>query len=225
MKSSSVHPRSRRAALLAPLCLVLLANGGEAPPTDDAALILGATQARYEAVKDIRATFEQYARVASLGTTEISSGVVFVRRPGRMRWEYQEPDARIIALDGETLRIYSPEDAQMQIASLSQGAFSPTALDFLLGDGDLAETFTATRLPDGDDGAVRLKLLPREAARFEHLELWVAPETHQLRGSVLVDILGNRTEVRFRDLIENGGIAEKHFTIEVPVDTEVIDLR
>ena len=77
----------------------------------------------------------------------------------------------------------------------------------------------------GDDGALRLKLEPREEARFEHLELWVAPKTHQLRGSVLVDILGNRTEVRFSDLVENGGVADKHFTIEVPADTEVIDLR
>ncbi len=42
---------------------------------------------------------------------------------------------------------------------------------------------------------------------------------------MLVDILGNRTEVRFSDLVENGGVADEHFTIEVPADTEVIDLR
>jgi outer membrane lipoprotein carrier protein len=225
VRSSSGRPRSRRLAALVPLCAALLANGGETPPSDAAALILGATQARYDAVVDMRASFAQHATVASLGTTEISSGVVLVKRPGRMRWEYSVPEARVIALDGETLRIYIPEDKQLQIASVSQGAFSPTALDFLLGDGDLTETFRATQLPDGDDGTLRLKLDPLEDARFQHLELWVAPVTHQLRGSVLVDMLGNRTEVRFSNLVENKGVAEEHFTIEVPADTEVIDLR
>jgi outer membrane lipoprotein-sorting protein len=42
---------------------------------------------------------------------------------------------------------------------------------------------------------------------------------------VVVDLLGNRTAIRFTDLVENGGVAEEVFTIQVPTDTEVIDLR
>lgn len=225
MRSSSGLPRkSRTVAALGVASLLLVGNGGNGEKAG-ADLIVASVQARYESVRDLRAEFIQKSRIASLGREEEARGRVFVSRPGRMRWEYSEPEPRVIALDGDTVRLYTPSEAQLQIAPLQAGVFSPTALDFLLGDGDLLATFEASRLPDGEHGDVRLALRPREAARFTLLELHVAPETHKLRGSVVVDLLGNRTEVQFRDLVENGGIAEVSFTIEVPADTEIIDLR
>jgi outer membrane lipoprotein carrier protein len=142
-----------------------------------------------------------------------------------MRWEYETPVPRVITVDGETLRLYSPEDAQLQIASLASGAFSPTALDFLLGTGKLREQFAAERLPDGGDGSVHLRLHPRRESRFQFLELRVAPDRHALRSSVLLDLLGNRTEVRFEGLEENRGVPDERFTISIPEGTEVLDLR
>jgi outer membrane lipoprotein carrier protein len=208
---------------VAPIALLLVASSGS--PGDENAELLASVQARYDTVKDLSAVFVQKSTVASLGREETARGRVWVKRPGRMRWEYETPEPRVIAVDGETVRIWLPSDKQMQIAPLSAGAFSPTALGFLLGTGDLSETFDAERLDDGPEGQVRMRLRPREDARFSELELWVAPGTHQLRGSVLVDVLGNRTEVRFQDVSENEGLTEAHFTIEVPADTEVIDLR
>jgi outer membrane lipoprotein carrier protein len=208
---------------VAPLALALLASGSAVG--DESAELLASVQARYDTVSDLSAVFVQKSTVASLGREETARGRVWLKRPGRMRWEYETPELRVIAIDGETVRVWLPADKQMQIAPLSAGAFSPTALDFLLGSGDLAESFDAERLEDGPTGVVRIGLRPREDARFSELELWVAPDTHQLRGSVLVDVLGNRTEVRFEDVAENTGVTEEHFTIEVPADTEVIDLR
>ena len=233
MRSSFVRQKSSRTAV-ALLALTLIAGRGEADPesappenpsssTTDA--VLEATQVRYEAVRDIQAEFVQKSVIASLGREEVARGRVFVRRPGRMRWEYDSPEPRVIAIDGEALRIYTPADKQLQIASLATGAFSPTALDFLLGEGELRDTFSAEALPDAGDGLTRLKLTPKDDARFEHLELWVEADTHRLAGSVLVDVLGNRTEVRFNDVVENAGVAEERFTVEVPKGTDVIDLR
>ena len=222
MKSSYGRPTSSRfAALLS--AAVLLLGSGSAP--SDGAAILAATQARYDAVRDLSARFVQTSHIASLGRDEVARGRVWIKRPGRMRWEYESPEPRVITVDAGAVRMYAPGDAQLQIASTSSGAFSPTALDFLLGTGDLALEFEAERLPDGDGGGLRLRLLPRREARFQHLELLVAPDTPQLRSSVLVDVLGNRTEVRFEDLVENAGVEDDRFTIAVPDDTEVIDLR
>ena len=208
--------------MLLAAALLALGNGGA---EDAASALLASVQTRYEGVRDFEASFEQRARVASLGREDVASGHIWVKRPGRMRWEYAEPEPRVIASDGDTLRMYSPADRQLQIASLKASNFSPTALDFLLGEADLGEHFDAEQLPPSDDGTLRLSLRPRSDARFEKLELWLDPATHQLRGSLLIDVLGNRTELRFSELRENRGISDERFTVEVPDGTEVIDLR
>jgi outer membrane lipoprotein carrier protein len=202
--------------------LPLLLAGAEGGPTAE---ILDRLQARYDAIKDLRAEFVQTSLVASLGREDVSSGTVAVRRPGRMRWEYKAPESRVIVLDGETLQIYSPEDRQLQIAPVESGAVSPTALGFLLGDGVLRETLELVGITESTPDEVRLKLRPREDAGFEFLELWLNPASYQLRGSVVVDLFGNRTRVRFRAVAENVGIEEEVFSISVPEGTEVIDLR
>jgi len=199
------------------------ASSADAQSVDDT---LAVVQKRYATIRDISAEFEQEARVASLGRTDRTRGQVRIKRPGRMRWEYAPPEPRVITVDGENLRMYLPEEQQLQIASLnSAGAFPPTALEFLLGDGDLRASFTAERIAQERDGEIGLRLTPRQDASFDHLEIWVSAERYQLRESVVTDLFGNRTSVRFRDVQENRGIDEKLFEIEVPEGTEVFDLR
>jgi outer membrane lipoprotein carrier protein len=228
VRSSSVRSQrsnSQRAALLL-CCCALVAGAPEGDPEGVAAeALLAALQARYQAIADLRADFVQESLVASLGKRTTSSGTVAVKRPGRMRWEYREPERRVIVLDGEAIRIYSAPDEQLQIVPASAGSFSPTALSFLLGQGDLSKTFVAQRIDGQDRSELGMQLHPRADAAFELLEVWLDPETHQLRESVLVDLLGNRTLLRFSQIVENSGVDEHLFELEVPEGTEVIDLR
>jgi outer membrane lipoprotein carrier protein len=203
------------------LAAVLLGNG--AP--DRAQAVVDELQKRYASVRDMRAEFVQTSYVASLGREEVSRGQVVVKRPARMRWEYREPEPRVIVIDGDTLRIFSPVDRQLQIAPLEGGAFSPTALGFLLGDIDLTRVFDAKLIEGGRADRRGVELRPREDAVFESLRIWLDPETHQVRESVVLDLFGNRTEVRFENAAENVGVEEEIFTIEVPEDTDVVDLR
>jgi outer membrane lipoprotein carrier protein len=211
-----------RRRLAAVACGLIFLGGGS---DDPAAQILEKLQARYEAIKDFRADFVQTSLVASLGREEVTGGSVVVKRPGRMRWTYREPEPRVIVLDRETLRIYSPGDRQLQIASVASGAISPTALSFLLGDAVLGNIFDAVRITESKRDEMGLRLKPREDSGFEILELWLDPSSYQLRESLVVDLFGNRTLVRFQGVAENEGVAEEVFSITVPDDTEVIDLR
>ncbi len=202
--------------------LLLLLGGADG---DAASEVLDRLQARYAAIRDFRADFVQTSLVASLGREEVSSGSVVVQRPGRMRWKYEEPDPLEIVLDGDDLRIYNPGDRQLQIVPVASGAISPTALSFLLGDGALSKVFGARSITESKRAEIGLKLIPLEDSGFEYLELWLDPASYQLRESVLVDLFGNRTRVRFGAIEENAGVEEEVFSIRVPDDTEVIDLR
>ncbi len=204
------------------LCLcagLVLGNGAPDP------VLIDSVQDRYAEVKDLTAAFEQTAQIASIGKTESSKGQVKILRPGRMRWEYTAPEERVIALDGTTIRMYLPEDEQLQIAPLDAGSFPPTALDFLLGSGDLRSSFEGEELEPNARGERGLRLRPRRDASFEFLEIWVDPTSLQLRESIVLDLFGNRTAVRFDAMRENEGIEASAFEVQVPEGTDVIDLR
>ena len=222
MRSSSARPtRSSLRLLLAALALALSAADGDA----DAGKTLDSVQKRYDSVRDLRASFTQQSFAAALGKETEARGAVTVKRPGKMRWEYAQPDGRVIVLDEKAIRIWNPEDKQLQIAPLSGANVSPTALGFLMGQGVLRDTFTAELIaaPDRPERGVRLR--PKSDASFESLELWVDPKTFQLRESVVVDLFGNRTRVRFEGIVENEGVAASAFELEAPAGAEVLDLR
>jgi len=213
-------PRAR--LLSCGVCLLLLGGAGNGEPAKET---LDKLQARYDEIRDFRAEFVQTSLVASIGRKDVSSGTVVVQRPARMRWQYEKPEARVIVLDKDALRIYDSEAGQLQIAPIASGAISPTALSFLLGDGVLRKLFDAVRISESERPELGLMLRPLEDSGFESLELWLDPTSYQLQESVLVDLFGNRTRVRFRRIVENAGVGEEVFSIRVPDDTEVIDLR
>lgn len=221
MRSSSARPTSSARASLACLVLALVA----AEPADDAGVILDAVQKRYDAVRDLRADFEQTSWSAALGTETKSNGTVIVQRPGKMRWEYAAPDGRVIVLDKEAIRIWNPEEKQLQIAAISAGNVSPTALGFLLGQAVLRDTFTAEVIAEPARADRGLRLRPKSDGGFESLELWVDPKTYQMKESVVLDLFGNRTRVRFDDVRENAGAKSTEFELVSPEGAEVIDLR
>jgi outer membrane lipoprotein-sorting protein len=197
--------------------------GADAP--DDAAKTLAAVQKRYNAVHDLRASFVQKSFSPALDKETETHGTVVVQRPGKMRWEYAQPDARVIVLDGSAIRIWNPEEKQLQIAALSKSGVSPTALSFLMGQGSLSESFTASPLNEEGRSERGLMLKPKGDAGFESLALWLDPKTLQLRESVVVDLFGNRTRVRFDGIAENAGVPASSFDLPAPPGAEVIDLR
>ena len=221
MRYSSVRPTTSARVGLACLVLALVA----ADPGDEAGKALDAVQKRYDGVRDLRANFEQVSFSMGLGTETTLRGTVAVERPGKMRWEYAAPDGRVIVLDQSSIRIWNPDEKQLQIAPLSANNVSPTALGFLLGQSVLRETFTAELIAAPERAERGLRLRPRSDGGFELLELWVDPKTSELRESVVLDLFGNRTRLRLSELRENAGVAPGEFVFEPPEGAEVVDLR
>ncbi len=202
------------------LLLVLLLGG-----IDEIGALLDAFQARYETIHDFRTHFEQRSHVVSLDRTEVSSGTFLYQRPGRFRWEVEEPEQSVLVADGETLRMYDPGGGILQIAPMTEGGMSQTALGFLFGESDLRRSFDVELMAPTSKPGTRLRLTPLEDMSFERMEVRIDGETLRVSEVLIVDLLGNRTELAFSAFEENVGLKETEFTIRVPDDTEVIDLR
>jgi outer membrane lipoprotein carrier protein len=218
--------RSALALLLVPAVLVALhpvTTEAQGPTASDLARAL---QKKYDGVRDFSADFVHRYRGGVLRREAIERGTLLVKKPGRMRWEYQAPERKLFVSDGATLYSYIPEDRQVMVSVVPDDTSRSTPALFLAGRGSLTRDFdvTLTDVPSGVAADSRaLKLVPKTPqAEYESLVLAIDPATLTLRGLVAVDLQGGTSSFSFTNLKENIGLADRQFTFEIPRGVDVI---
>lgn len=184
-------------------------------------------QKRYESVSDLSASFVQTTHPVVFGGKagggQVSRGTVVFAKPGKMRWQYSEPEPSLVVSDGHTLWIHDPEHAEVQRMRVSEGYLSGAAIQFLIGEGDMRRDFAITGVACSDD-ASELELRPKTDVGFEKLRVVADRATGELRRTTIHDLLGNVTEVAFSDVRANQSPDDSLFRFEAPPGHEVIDL-
>lgn len=237
-----VNGRTTRQGLLVVLTIVLAGGAGagaagEAPPEEAASAcgpsraldVARRVQARYEAIHDLAADFEQTSHSVvlaggSIGDAVPLRGKVIFAKPGRMRWSYVEPEPSLVLSDGQTLWIYDVGARQASRLPVERGFLAGAALQFLLGDGKLTESFEISAESCSGD-TVKLDLMPRQPASYERLGLTADAGSGEIAETTIVDIFGNRTRIRFENMRVDLGPPDDVFRFEPPPGVEVIDLR
>jgi outer membrane lipoprotein carrier protein len=209
-----------RALLVA---LLLLPAGTAAPGEDPSSLARGLVEMiedRHAGTRDMVARFVQSYRSGLLGRELREEGVVSIKRQGRMRWEYREPEKKLFISDGERFYFYVPEDRQVIVQE--QDEQRSLAARLLFGQGGLLDEFEASMDEPFEEGVLRVRLVPRtESAELERAFIDVEP-SGRVRSILLEDLQGNRTRFLFEDVKENEGLADDLFRFEVPKGVEVI---
>jgi outer membrane lipoprotein carrier protein len=185
-------------------------------------------QSHYDGVRDLSADFTQTSQVASLGSgpgagAMQASGRVVFAKPGRMRWSYERPEPSLVLTDGRTLWTWDPGLGEAQHVAVGEGFLSGAAIQFLIGDGDVLESF-AVESDTCEGERVTLRLLPYDAASYEHLLLEVDPANGRVHATEVVDLFGNATRVAFSKIRVNTGPADDLFRFEPPKGARVIEV-
>ena len=66
-------------------------------------------QARYERTKDLQADFTQKTTIEGFERPITSSGKVYIKKPGRLRWNYLDPSVEDIHVNRDDIKVYVPE--------------------------------------------------------------------------------------------------------------------
>ena len=188
----------------------------------DVSKIVAGLQERYDSTADFTATFIQEIEVRALGRTLESRGTVAFKRPGRMRWEFLEPERQTIVTDGEVMWIYQAEQHQVLKTPFWAAFQSSTPISFLFGVGDLNEDFEPSLL-EADAEIWRLRLEPREGDDIGTLVVTVDRVTHDLHRVEVTDLLGNVTRLRFEDFRRDEGVPDDYFVFEIPEGADVVE--
>ena len=194
-----------------------------AAPTLDAGALVERIQEWLDGTRDMQARFEQTLTSGALGTGLEESGRMYLGRPGRMRWDYLEPEKKVALIDGDSTRLYLEEDQQLWEGRLESGSL----LAMLLADAQPLDTLFEAELLEtpepGDKSAYRLQLVPRtDPESFREIVLTLRPPRFAIDEVEVLDAAGNRMHYRFLDLRRNRGISASVFGFEPPPGTEIV---
>ena len=67
------------------------------------------------------------------GRKRLASGELYLRKPGKMRWEYSSPREKLFVSDGHEAWFYVPEDRQARKTEVKELDDLRSPLAFLLG--------------------------------------------------------------------------------------------
>lgn len=194
-----------------------------APSLEEA---VGALEQAQRRVTDLKAPFRQAAHNKALNQTIDARGTLYLKKPGRLRWEYQTPTPQEIVSDGIKLWIYTPELKQVNVTA-APAALAGPAGSFLQGLGQVREHFQARFLnpaqPTDADGLVVLDLTPkRPQSLLARLIVSVDPWSWLVRQAVVHDELGNTVTVRFGETVVNSGLSDSLFVFVPPPGVAVV---
>ena len=196
-----------------------------AAPPQSAEAVARAVQAKYDRVRDFSADFVHTYRGGVLPQTVTERGRLLVKKPGKMRWEYTDPERKLFVSDGRKLYSYIPQDKQVIVSGVPDEDHATTPALFLAGKGNLQRDFTVSYVTTEGvpAGSTVLKLSPRlTEPEYDWLVLAVDPQTLTIRALVTVDSQGGRSTFTFTNLKENLRIADKEFAFSIPRGVDVI---
>ncbi len=169
-------------------------KGGQPAPSLDE--VVKALETNYGRINDLKADFEQTAFNKSLNQSIPAQGTVYLKKGGKLRWEYAEPTPQQIVSDGKTVWIYTPALAQVNVGPAPEALAGPAG-SFLAGLGRVREHFGVRFLNPAE---------PRDRA-------------------VVYDQFENTVTMHFRKTAVNSGLADSLFTFVAPKGVATVPLR
>jgi outer membrane lipoprotein carrier protein len=208
---------------MAALCLALSIGAGAADRS--VADVAKAVDDHYNHLKSFTADFTESYKGA--GMTRDESGHLWLKKPGKMRWEYNQPRPKLFVSDGETAYFYVPGDQQARRAPVKKIDDLRSPLRYLLGKTKLQKEFEgldfAAKIAPLAAGDVVLHGQPKSMAdRIDDVVLEISPANRIVR--ILVEEAdGSTTEFRFANFAEDAPVEDARFRFVPPPGVQVIE--
>lgn len=188
---------------------------------------IDALQRKYSQVRDLKMDFIQSYK-SPRRPVKTETGVLFLRRPGLMRWEYKTPAEKLFVSNGKTVYFYLPQERQVQKTKVKESRDQRIPFLFLLGKGNLKKDFSKVEWATDDkpffQGNRVLYAYPKKNIdEFAKILMEFSPRSYQLQRVTVFDIDGSTSEFVFTNVQENIGTSARIFEFKVPPNTELLE--
>lgn len=186
--------------------------------------LLESVEARYNGASTLQVTFEETYAAAGRGR-QTEAGNLYLRKPGRMRWEYRTPAGKLFVSDGKQVYFYNPTTNRAEKTKLRETEDMRAPLAFLLGKLDFDKDFTKFQLKNENNEAIITAVPRSDKLPYKQVEFAVSP----LRGYSIARLVisgqdGSVLTFRFTNEVVNPTISDKLFRFQLPPGAQWLDL-
>jgi outer membrane lipoprotein carrier protein len=202
---------------MAGLLLAVCAFGAD-PKLDP---LLKGVEQRYNKAKTLQVLFKEvYTPPGKPRRTE--SGLLLLRKPGKMRWQYSQPAGKLFISDGKWIWLYTPAENRAEKMKFKETDDLRAPLAFLLGKLDFDKEFSNLRgQAEGD--RMRIQAEPKtDNLPYSAVEFLVGPDSTILE----VKVTGfDKSIIHFTFEQErlNPPLDNKQFSFQVPRGVELVE--
>jgi outer membrane lipoprotein carrier protein len=173
-----------------------------------------------EGLNTLQAQFQQTVISAGHDQAIASKGTFYLKRPGRFRWTYDEPEGQLVIADGNRVWLYDAELEQVSHQSQEEALRGTPAL-LLSGSGPVESHFEVVGL-GSRIGLEWVELLPR-GENSEIIKVLVAFRGDQLDRLEMIDSFGQISRFHFADIRRNPELDPALFRFEPPPGIDMLE--
>ena len=186
--------------------------------------ILDRLEAHYKN-KSFTAEFGQESTLKAMEITDFATGKMYVRYPGKMRWEYEKPEKQIIITDGYKLWIYRPNDNQVMTGSAPAFFSDGKGASFLSDINLIRKKFDISLLQSEDDFFYELELRPLEKTLdVEDIRISVTKNTFTVIRIITYNSYGDENRIELINNKFNVKLDDSLFSFDIPPGADVLQI-
>jgi outer membrane lipoprotein carrier protein len=194
------------------------AGSGAAP---NAAQMAARVDRHYNALQSLEVHFVQ--SYTGMGMNRKEAGVLLLKKPGKMRWTYTDPDGKLFVLDGKDGYFYSPGATEAQKVDEKKLDDLQSPLRFLLGHTQLEKELTGLTVAPAGNGAWVLSGVPKGLEqRVSSLKI-TATADGTIRSMKIEETDGVTNQFEFSGEAANVPAANSTFVFMPPPGVHVVE--
>jgi outer membrane lipoprotein carrier protein len=183
--------------------------------------LLHAVENRYNHAQSLRLTFTESYKMQKR-SAQVEEGVLTLRKPGRMRWEYTAPAGKLFVSDGKDVYLYLPDAKRVEHSKFKESEDLRAPLAFLLGKLNFYKEFRSFNLrPEGEnqwvDAVPNSDNLP-----YSRVEFLITPEA-QIKRLRVIGQDQSVMDFAFEQEKLNVPLDLKSFSFRPPPGAEIVE--
>ena len=175
----------------------------------------------YNALRSLSVHFTQ--KYDGMGMHRQESGILLLKKPGKMRWTYSQPAGKLFVLDGQNAYFYSPGDTEIPRVPAKKLDDLRSPLRFLLGHTQLTKELTNLQIMPAENGAYTLSGIPKNMEQRIASFTITAGADGAIQSMRIEETDGAINTFTFSDEQPNASATDADFVFHAPAGTHVIE--
>ncbi len=182
--------------------------------------VIQRSQQHYRGIRTLQAEFTQVYTAHM--TRDEEHGVLMLKKPQKMYWEYRNPTEKYLFSTGKQAFFYIPGDRKIFIYELAKDRL----VLFFMGEGQVARDFEIEfereEMPSAKENFL-VRLIPRQADGFLlRILLEIEPTSYQIVRLASIEPIGARNDYILKNVREDVSIPDRRFRFKPPKGVEIV---